>query len=148
MNNYCTNCGKQLQKNEKYCSNCGTKLNNIDKKNKLEEQTTQEEKTAKKYGSITIGMFLTTLVLFILEKIYKYEYLKIINPLFLIATCLLFLYTLGRFNNVNSEKIFSINSIKFINALKFITLFLIILSVFSLGFFYLFCYIPLKDCDG
>lgn len=32
MNNYCTNCGKQLQKNEKYCSNCGTKLNNIDKK--------------------------------------------------------------------------------------------------------------------
>ena len=145
MNNYCTNCGKQLQKNEKYCSNCGTKLNNIDKKNKLEEQTTQEEKTAKKYGSITTGMFLTTLVLFILEKIYKYEYLKIINPLFLIGTCLLFLYTLGRFNNVKSEKIFPN---KIITVLKYITLYLIILSVFWLGFFYLFCYMPLKDCDG
>ncbi|MDY2902923.1 MAG: zinc-ribbon domain-containing protein [Bacilli bacterium] len=144
MNNYCTNCGKQLQKNEKYCSNCGTKLNNIDKKNKLEEQTIQEEKTAKKYGSITIEMFLTTLILFILEKIYKWEYLKIINPLFLIGTCLLFLYTLGRFNNVKSEKIFPN---KIINELKFIALCLIIYTVLLLGFLHLFCNM-LKDCDG
>ena len=98
MNNYCTNCGTKLDENKK-CPNC---------KNILTSVSVKKEKEAKKYGSITIGMFLTTLVLFILEKIYKYEYLKIINPLFLIATCLLFLYTIERFNNVNSGKIFPI----------------------------------------
>lgn len=89
-------------------------------------------------------MFLTTLILFILEKIYKWEYLKIINPLFLIGTCLLFLYTLGRFNNVKSEKIFPN---KIINELKFIALCLIIYTVLLLGFLHLFCNM-LKDCDG
>lgn len=134
MNNYCTNCETKLDENKK-CPNC---------KNILTSVSVKEEKEAKKYGSITIGMFLTTLVLFILEKIYKYEYLKIINPLFLIATCLLFLYTIERFNNVNSGKIFPI---KFIKALKSLTLSLILIFLFLFGFLYLSCYIPFKNCD-
>ena len=134
MNNYCTNCGTKLDENKK-CPNC---------KNILTSVSVKKEKEAKKYGSITIGMFLITLVLFILEKIYKYEYLKIINPLFLIGTCLLFLYTLGRFNNVKSEKIVPN---KIINELKFIALCLIIYTVLLLGFLHLFCNM-LKDCDG
>lgn len=145
MNNHCPNCKKELQENEKFCTNCGIKLGNIDEKNKLEEQTIQEEQEAKKYGSITTGMILITLMFYILEKIYKYKALQIINPIFIIATYLLFLYTIERFSNVNSGKIFPI---KFIKTLKSATLNLILVSVLILGFIYISKYILFKTCNG
>ena len=48
LNNYCRNCGKKLDLNEKYCTNCGAevfekRINIEEKKNELDSYKRKEK---------------------------------------------------------------------------------------------------------
>ena len=109
MNNYCTNCGTKLDENKK-CPNC---------KNILTSVSVKEEKKAKKSATTTAILFLSTLILYLQFYLLPIHILKIICPIFLIATCISLFYTLVKFKNVKTGSFF----------LKFIKIVLIIIVI-------------------
>ena len=109
MNNYCTNCGTKLDENKK-CPNC---------KNILTSVSVKEEKKAKKSATTTAILFLSTLILYLQFYLLPIYILKIICPIFLIATCISLFYTLVKFKNVKTGSFF----------LKFIKIVLIIIVI-------------------
>ena len=82
MNNYCTNCGKKLEKDDLICKNCNTPIIDIPHNyNKKKEKTKKTLIKIGKYMLFIVAFFLT--IIFInkikinkLQKEYVEPYLK------------------------------------------------------------------------
>lgn len=104
LNNYCRNCGKKLDLNEKYCTNCGAevfeKRINIEEKKKELYIYKRKEKIYILSVIILISLYFLS-VHFNLSK--KYEFISFINSLLLIGSFIIIIY--ARITMCDSKKI-------------------------------------------
>lgn len=104
LNNYCRNCGKKLDLNEKYCTNCGAevfeKRINIEEKKKELDIYKRKEKIYILSVIILISLYFLS-VHFNLSK--KYEFISFINSLLLIVSFIIIIY--ARITMCDSKKI-------------------------------------------
>ena len=104
LNNYCRNCGKKLDFNEKYCTNCGAevfekRINIEEKKNELDIYKRKEKRNILSVIILISLYFLS--IHFNLSK--KYEFISFINSLLIISSFIIIIY--ARITMNDSKKI-------------------------------------------